>query len=108
MSVTATELKNNLGKYLVLAATEDIFITKNGKVVAKLTNPYEDRVRTAKSLFGILPVDADEDAVVERAAVKAGMDYIITRNVKDYQQGMVKAIFPDDLIVLMEEKQQPE
>lgn len=105
MSVTATELKNNLGKYLVLAATEDIFTTKNGKVVAKLTNPYEDRVRTAKSLFGILPVDVDEDAVVERAAVKAGMDYIITRNVKDYQQGMVKAIFPDDLIVLMEEKQ---
>ncbi|MDE7319783.1 MAG: type II toxin-antitoxin system prevent-host-death family antitoxin, partial [Lachnospiraceae bacterium] len=46
MSVTATELKNNLGKYLLLSATEDIFITKNGKVVAKLTNPYEDRVKT--------------------------------------------------------------
>ncbi len=28
MSVTATELKNNLGKYLLLSATEDIFITK--------------------------------------------------------------------------------
>lgn len=27
------ELKNNLGKYLVLSATEDIFITKNSKVV---------------------------------------------------------------------------
>ena len=61
MSVTATELKNNLGKYLVLSATEDIFITKNGKVVAKLTNPYQDRVETAKSLFGILPIDADMD-----------------------------------------------
>ena len=44
MSVTATELKNNLGKYLRLSATEDIFITKNGKVIAKLTNPYQDRV----------------------------------------------------------------
>ena len=61
MSVTATELKNNLGKYLLLSATEDIFITKNGKVVAKLTNPYQDRVETAKSLFGILPIDADAD-----------------------------------------------
>ena len=30
MSITATELKSNLGKYLLLAATEDIFITKNG------------------------------------------------------------------------------
>lgn len=36
MSITATELKNNLGKYLFLSATEDIYITKNGKVVASL------------------------------------------------------------------------
>ena len=92
MSVTATELKNNLGKYLVLSATEDVFITKNGKVVAKLTNPYQDGVETAKSLFGILPIDAD-------------MDYIITRNVKDYQDGMVKAMVPDDFIALMEEEE---
>lgn len=54
MSITATELKNNLGKYLLLAATEDIFITRNGKVVAKLSNPNQDRVEMAKSLFGIL------------------------------------------------------
>ena len=44
MSITATELKSNLGKYLMLAATEDIFVTKNGKVVAKISNPYQDRV----------------------------------------------------------------
>ena len=61
MSVTATELKNNLGKYLRLSATEDVFITKNGKVVAKLTSPYENRVQTARSLFGILPREADID-----------------------------------------------
>lgn len=60
MSVTATELKNNLEKYLVLSATEDVFITQNGKVIAKLTNPYQNRVETAKSLFGILPVDTDK------------------------------------------------
>lgn len=67
MSVTATELKNNLGKYLLLSATEDIFITKNGKVVAKLTNPHQDRVDIAKSLFGILPKNADlEEAKAER------------------------------------------
>ncbi len=61
MSVTATELKNNLGKYLLLSATEDVFITKNGKVVEKLTSPYENRVQTARSLFGILPREADID-----------------------------------------------
>lgn len=71
MSVTATELKNNLGKYLVLSATEDVFITKNGKVVAKLTNPYQDKVETAKSLFGILPIDADiEEAKRESLGVR--------------------------------------
>lgn len=55
MSITATELKNNLGKYLLLSATEDIFITRNGKIVAKLTNPFQGRVDIAKSLFGIIP-----------------------------------------------------
>ena len=55
MSITATELKANLSKYLSLAATEDVFITQYGKVVAKLTNPFQDRVDVAKSLFGILP-----------------------------------------------------
>lgn len=34
--------------------TEDIFITKNGKIVAKLANPHQDRVEVAKSLFGII------------------------------------------------------
>ena len=67
MSITATELKNNLGKYLMLAATEDIFIAKNGKVVAKLSNPHQDRVDMAKSLFGILPADITlEEAKTER------------------------------------------
>ncbi len=67
MSITATELKINLSKYLMLAETEDIYITQNGKVVAKLTNPYQDRVDIAKSLFGILPNDMTlEEAKEER------------------------------------------
>ena len=67
MSITATELKSNVGKYLLLAATEDIFITKNGKVIAKLSNPHQDRVDMAKSLFGILPDDVSlEEAREER------------------------------------------
>ena len=57
MSITATELKINLDKYLMLAETEDIYITRNGKVIAKLSNPYQVRVDVAKSLFGILPND---------------------------------------------------
>lgn len=41
MIVNATDLKNNLGKYLRLAAREDIFITSNGRKVAKLSS-YDD------------------------------------------------------------------
>jgi antitoxin (DNA-binding transcriptional repressor) of toxin-antitoxin stability system len=67
MSITATELKQNLSKYLTLAATEDVYITKNGKVVAKLTNPFQERVDLAKSLFGVLPADLTlEEAREER------------------------------------------
>ena len=43
MLITATEFKNNFGKYLLLAAKEDIFITKNGKTIAKLTSPYQNK-----------------------------------------------------------------
>jgi len=67
MSITATEFKLNLSKYLLLAKTEDIFITRNGKTIAKLTNPYQDRVDIAESLFGILPADITlEEASEER------------------------------------------
>ena len=55
MSITATELKANLGKYLLLAASEDIFITRNGKVVARLTSPYQDKLDTVDALFGSIP-----------------------------------------------------
>ena len=54
MTVTATEFKKNLGKYLDMAIEEDVLITKNGKPIAKLSNPYEERLEIAKSLFGIL------------------------------------------------------
>ena len=67
MSITASELKMNLGKYLLLSATEDIFITKNGKIVAKLTNPFQDRVDLVESLVGVLKNDISlEEAREER------------------------------------------
>lgn len=45
--INSTELQNNFGKYLMLAAQEDIIITRNGTKIAKLTavkeNPVENR-----------------------------------------------------------------
>lgn len=65
MLITATELKRNLGRYLLLAETEDIYIKKNGKIVAKLSNPQQDRADIAKSLFEILPADVTLEEVKE-------------------------------------------
>ena len=53
MQVTATEFKLNMGKYLSMANRHDIFITKNGQRIAKLTNPSLDRVAMLDSLVGI-------------------------------------------------------
>ena len=65
MSITATEFKSNLGKYLQLAMEEDILITQYGKVVARLTKPFETRIETAESLFGILPQTTTFEAARE-------------------------------------------
>ena len=57
MSITATELKANLGKYLLMAATEDVYVTRNGRTVAKLTSPYQNKLDSVDSLFGSIPAD---------------------------------------------------
>jgi len=62
MLITATELKNNIGKYLALAATHDIYITKNGKSVAKLTSAAADKVALLDSLVGII---ADKNVTLD-------------------------------------------
>lgn len=54
MAITTDELKNNLEKYLLRATKEDIFITKDGKIVAKLTSPYQNKIDITKSLFGCI------------------------------------------------------
>ena len=58
MEVTATEFKLNLGHYLDQVLTEDIWITKNGKTVAKLVNP---NVSAVDSISGLLKGKVSED-----------------------------------------------
>ena len=70
MNITATELKTNIGKYLVLAASEDIIVTKNNRPIAKLTNVKEDKMEILNSLVGVIPNNGCtlEDAKKERLA----------------------------------------
>ena len=69
MAITTAELQENLSKYLILAATEEILIMENGKIIAMLSNPNQNRVEMAQSLFGILPTDITlEESKKERLA----------------------------------------
>lgn len=70
MLVTATELKTNMSKYLLLSATEDIYITRNGKVISKLTNPFPDREAMVESLVGIIPDEMTLDEAKEERVAK--------------------------------------
>ena len=69
MVITATEFKTNLGKYLELASTEDILITKNGKAIAQLSMPNIERLGLLDNLVGLaeakFPID-EEDIKNER------------------------------------------
>ena len=61
MLVTATEFKTNLGKYLEMAMSQDIFITKNGKSIARLTSPAINKLAVLDDLIGIIPEDQAMD-----------------------------------------------
>ena len=67
MIVTATEFKTNLGKYLEMATSQDIFITKNGKNIARLTSPVVNKLVLLNNLIGIVPEDQamDENTIRE-------------------------------------------
>ena len=52
MIIAVTEFKAHFGKYLELAKTEDIFITKNNKKVAKLTAPSVDSKTALDRIVG--------------------------------------------------------
>jgi prevent-host-death family protein len=43
MQISVSELKTNTGKYLDLAADQEIIITKNGKRIAKLVTAKIDK-----------------------------------------------------------------
>ena len=53
MMITATELKANVGRYLNRAATENIHVTRNGKVIATIISPSRDKQALLDGLVGI-------------------------------------------------------
>ena len=76
MQIALSELKTNVGKYVDLAETQDVIITKYGSPVAKIIRydkePWylkkmPETVTSVEQLFGTLPSDVDlEDVKNER------------------------------------------
>lgn len=98
--ITATELKTNIGKYLRLAQTQDIIVTKNNKPIVKLTSIKENKLDILDSLVGIIEDDGYtlEDALAGVIAKRIKADYIITCNTKDFNNSPVSAIDPKDFL----------
>lgn len=72
MQVSLSDLKVNVGKYVDLAETEDVIITKYGKPAAKIirfdkepwfTKEIPGQITSVEQLFGTLPSDVDLDDV---------------------------------------------
>ena len=70
MVVTATEFKANFGKYLDLITKEDIFITRNGKTVAKVVNPQVSAVDSLRGMLNNFSSDVDLDSLREERLLK--------------------------------------
>ena len=99
--------------------TEDMYITVGSAtdiyyIVRKYLHSTEQAKNTMSKLyelFCILDVTADdcqeelltdmkdyEDSVISCCAKRNRMEYIVTRNIKDYQNSKVKAMLPDEFI----------
>ena len=70
MIVTATEFKTNFGKYLDMLTKEDIFITRNGKIIAKVINPQVSAVDSLRGMLKNVPSDIELDSLREERLSK--------------------------------------
>lgn len=69
MIVKSTEVQNNFGKYLEMAANGEVIITKNGVPVARLLGMKETVSFLADRLVGLIPQNLnEEDAKAQRLA----------------------------------------
>ena len=72
MQIALSDLKVNVGKYVELAETQDVIITRYGSPVAKIIRfdkePWylkkmPDTITSVEQLFGTLPGDVDLEDV---------------------------------------------
>lgn len=118
----------NAEKIFIMAANNivEMNITASSATdIYYLVRKYMHNTETAKqimgklySLAGILdvteadciealasPISDYEDAVIEQVARRTRIDYIVTRNQKDYKEGIIKVMLPNEFIKFMEQSE---
>ena len=60
MVITASELKNNLGKYIELAEDEDIYVTKNGQQRIKISSAKQRPLAFIDGIFKDIRITDEE------------------------------------------------
>ena len=59
MIITTAEFQNDLNKYISMAASEDIFLTQEGKTVAVVVKPEKSAVDSLRGLLKGAPDNLD-------------------------------------------------
>ena len=96
---SATDIYYLLRKYIKDTAHSKQIMSKLYSLIGILDVTAANCVEALAS-----PISDYEDAVLEKVASSKEMDYIVTRNRKDYQAGTVKEMLPDDFIRMLEEE----
>lgn len=94
---SATDIYYLIRKHLHDADTAKTIMGKLYSLIGILEVTEENCIDALAS-----PIRDYEDAVVEKVAARQGMDYIVTRNIKDFQSGNTNVIIPDEFIKIME------
>ena len=66
ITITATELKRSLGKYVILGQKERIKVTHRGKPIFTIVPQKEILLSEWENLFGMLPKEALDDDDIDR------------------------------------------
>jgi predicted nucleic acid-binding protein len=76
--------------------------TKNIKIISVLLKIFEiigiNKTILEKALFS--DMSDYEDAVIEMSAKEKNIDYIITRNIKDFKKSQIKSLLPEEYLAI--------
>jgi predicted nucleic acid-binding protein len=117
--VEAAALMTIIGEKKVTAFITPIVLANVDYIITKFSNKAKSRkaIRTLRNKLSILPMDEKvvdaalesefpdfEDALQYFAAEKRGIDFIITRNKKDYAKGSLRVVTAQEYMNMYESK----